>query len=120
LKRFAAIVTIVVVVLAMSAGTAFASVCVGMTCSTQAMVCSESASTSCPMENGAAMAHASCGHQLDRGARDAVSGQVGPEYAVVGTPIAVLPADTVVRGLASMLPASDARGAPHLTTVIRI
>jgi hypothetical protein len=120
LKRFAAIVTIVVVVLAMSAGTAFANVCAGGTCTGNAMICPQIGTTACPMADGAAMAHSACGHPVDRGARDLVSGQTNTEHAVVSTPLAVLPASVAPSDVASALPAPDARGAPHLTTVIRI
>ena len=120
MKRFAAIVTIALVILAMSAGTAFAGVCVGSTCSTTTMVCPESGTVSCPMGNGAVMAHSSCSHPMDRGARDLVSGQTAPEHAVVSTPLAALPASFAIGALAPVSSVPDARGAPHLTAVIRI
>lgn len=120
MKRFAAIVTIVVVVLAMSAGTAFASVCAGGTCDRQLMVCPDTGSMACPMNAGATMAHSECGHPIDRGARDVVSAQTATDHAVVSTPLAVVPAGFSVGSLAPLALAADARGAPHLTTVIRI
>ncbi len=120
MKRFAAIVTIAVVVLAMSAGTAFASVCVGSACG-RSMVCSLATTAACPMENGALMSHSSCDHQPGSGIRDVVAPQPqGSEYAlVVVTPGPVL-APLALSGVSSALLAPDARGAPHLTSVIRI
>jgi hypothetical protein len=119
LKRFAAIVTIAVVVLALSAGTAFASVCAGGSCG-EAMVCPPSTSTACPMETGQVMTHSSCDHQADQGARDSVNPQVSHESAVVSTVLAVVPTTPILRGIVAAMAAPDARGAPHLTAVIRI
>jgi hypothetical protein len=120
LKRFAAIVTIVVVVLAMSVGTAFASVCAGGSCSSTAMLCPDAGTMACPMNNGAPMAHSDCGQPMDHSAQSAVSGQPVPQIVVASAPLAVVPGDVTLGGVASSLPATDARGAPHLSTVIRI
>jgi hypothetical protein len=119
LKRFAAIVTIVVVVLAMSAGTAFASVCVGSTCGRD-MTCPVATSPSCPMDNGAAMSHSACDHQVNATAHDALAAQQQVGTQAVATALGVVPAPIALYGASSALPAPDARGAPHLTTVIRI
>jgi hypothetical protein len=119
LKRFAAIVTIVVVVLAMSAGTAFANVCASGACDGRMTVCSETASTACPMDGGVAtVGHTSCEHTTDRTTGDVASGQTA-EHAVASAPL-TLPAVAASGGPASVSPATDARGAPHLTAVIRI
>jgi hypothetical protein len=119
MKRFAAMVTIVVLVLAMSAGTAFANVCPGGTCDGRMMVCAPASSTACPMGGGAVMTHSGCSHSDDTGARDVVSPQTGLEFGVVSAPLAVVPPLAGPSGLASLLPMRDARGAPHLTTVSR-
>lgn len=118
MKRFAAIVTIVFVVLTMSVGTAFASVCAGSSCD-KAMVCPESTSVACPMESGQAMSHSSCDHPADHGARDSVTVQPGHDNAVVSVSVAVVPTPPVLCGFVAAAAAPDARGAPHLTTVSR-
>lgn len=120
MKRFAAIVTVVVVVLAMSAGTAFANVCVGGSCDGSMALCSAGASAVCPMGGGFAIARPGCDHGLDKGAREAVFAQTGTDRVVgVLAPLAAVP-DPVTVSAALASPAADARGAPHLTIVIRI
>lgn len=119
MRRFAAIVTIAVVVLALTAGPAFASVCAGAACG-PAMVCATGATPACPMENGATMAHAACGHPMDRGSRDVASTQSAPDPGLAAAPhagVVVQPARPLP---AATFPMVDARGAPHLTSVIRI
>jgi len=119
LKRFAAIVTIAVVVLAMTAGPAMASVCAGSQCG-EAMVCDQAYTPQCPMQNGAVMSHGDCGHSADRSAAATVSNQAGPDFGLVGAPLpgALVP-PTAALGM-SAFALADARGAPHLTSVIRI
>lgn len=119
MKRFAAIVTIVVVVLAMSAGTAFASVCAGGTCASITMVCSEAGTASCPM-GVTQMLHSSCAHPMDRGSHDGVASTQTVDQAVVSSFFAQPAAGPVLRALVPASAAVDARGAPHLTSVIRI
>lgn len=119
MRRFAAIITIAVVVLALTAGPAFASVCAGTSCG-PVMVCATSNTPSCPMENGVPMAHASCGHPVDRGSRDVASTQPAQEAALASTPLSGVFVPPVKQLLTAAHPLSDARGAPHLTSVIRI
>jgi len=119
LRRFVSVITIAVVVLAITAGPAFASVCAGSVCGT-VMVCAPATSDACPMESGSPMAHSLCTHQADHGSRDVVSVQPAPDSAVAVVPVngAVIFA---VRPLgAGTFALADARGAPHLTSVIRI
>ena len=119
MKRFAAIVMIVVVVLAMSVGTAFASVCVGGSCDGR-MLCPTGASISCPMADGGAMLHSSCDHRADVSAKDAVSAAAGADHYAVTSALYATPVPCALSGASSALIVQDARGAPHLTTVIRI
>jgi hypothetical protein len=119
LKRIGAIATIVLVVLAMTAGTALASVCAGSDCG-PAMKCESMFTDSCPMANGAPVLQDACGHPMTPVYRDAVSAPVAHEHGVAASPIAgavVRPA-TIAASWAPLL--VDARGAPHLTSVLRI
>lgn len=122
MKRFAAIVTIAVVLLTMSVGTAFASVCAAASssCDDVAMVCPVSTSAACPMDSGQAMRHSPCGHSADKIARDSVAPQAGHQDAVVSIALAVVPTPPAPCGFIAASAAPDARGAPHLTAVIRI
>jgi hypothetical protein len=66
------------------------------------------------------MLHALCTHQADHGSRDIVSVRPGPDGAAAVVPLAgavVFPASALGAGTC---PLADARGAPHLTAVIRI
>jgi len=119
MKRFVAIVTIAVLVLAMTAGTAFASVCVGTACG-PVMACAPTTSPTCPMGSGQSMQHSSCNHTAEMQSRDATPTDTchATYMAVVhATPI---PAAHLLGRLSLGAHASDARGAPHLTAVLRI
>jgi len=121
MKRFAAIVTIAVVIFTMSVGTAFASVCaMGETCGGEVMACEMSAPAACPMGGGQVMTHGGCDHSTDGVARDSVSLQPVHEKAAIATSLVVVPTVPVLRGFVAATAAPDARGAPHLTAVIRI
>jgi hypothetical protein len=117
-RRFAAIVTIAAVVLAMTAGPAFASACAATGCG-PAMACSQLASPTCPMRTGAPTAHTSCPQPMDHGTRDAVSVQPARATGLAGTPFQAATDPVTHIGCSAPLFA-DARGAPHLTAVIRI
>lgn len=119
MKRFAVIVTIAVVVLAMTAGPAMASVCAASQCG-EAMVCDQVYTPQCPMQSGSVMTHGACGHTADQSTSGVVSNQTGPDFGLVGAslPAALVP-PTAALGV-SAFPLVDARGAPHLTSVIRI
>jgi hypothetical protein len=119
LKRFALIVTIAVVVLAIGVGPAFASVCAAVACS-PATMCPVGSSAACPMKTGAPVARAVCGQPMDHGLRDAVSSHTAPDR---GLTVALLPGAPVAPAAivgAVTTPLADARGAPHLSAVIRI
>lgn len=120
MKRIAAIVTIAVVVLAMSVGTAFASVCAGGSCEGRGMMCPAVATAACPMKGGLAMTHSSCSHPAQLGTRDILSAQADHSLPAIVSTLAVLPPRSALSGLVYAMPAPDARGAPHLTAVIRI
>lgn len=118
MKRSAAIVTIVVVVLAMTAGPAFASVCAATRCG-QTTGCALADSPSCPMRTGAPTAGATCPQPMDHGTREAVPAQSAPSAAMAVAPLPALSDPAALFGGGAM-PLADARGAPHLTAVIRI
>ncbi|HEY5277695.1 MAG TPA: hypothetical protein VIK38_14400 [Coriobacteriia bacterium] len=120
MKRLVSIVTLVVVVLAFSAGPAFTSVCSGSDCG-PAMVCEMAATPACPMLNGAPLIHGTCGHPMGGADQDAASVPTGHHEPVLA--VAPLAGSTVRLSTAPcawVLPLADARGAPHLTAVIRI
>jgi len=117
LRRFVAILTIVLLVLAMSAGTAFASVCTGSACD-GAMLCAPTTSMSCPMGGGQSMQHSSCDHTAQQ-VRDATPTEPGHDIYVTVAPAPVVPTAGFLGGLPVRFHAPDARGAPHLSVVIR-
>ena len=119
MRRFLAVITIAVVVLAMTAGPAFASVCAGSRCG-MVMVCAPASTAACPMDSGTAMLHSLCAHQADHSSRDIISVQPGPDGVAAVVPLAgaaYLPPMPLGTGT---FPLADARGAPHLTSVLRI
>ena len=119
MKRFAAIVTIAVVVLTLGVGPAFASVCTAVACG-PAMACPQAASVNCPMTSGAPVARGACGHPMDHGSRDVVSSPTAPDRVLAVTPMSGLAApDVAVLGVRA-LPLVDARGAPHMSAVLRL
>ena len=119
MKRLAAILTIAVVVLAMTAGPAFASACAGASCGPK-MACEQSATLTCPMNTGVPYANAGCGHPMDRGSRDVASTQPAPDHGLVHAPLVGVFVRPAVPMAPATFPLIDARGAPHLTSVIRI
>ena len=119
MKRFVAIVTIALLVLAMTAGTAFATVCVGTACG-DVMVCAPTTSVSCPMDNGQSMRHSSCDHTAQVQSRDAMPTDPGHATFMAAVQATPIPAPNLIGRLLPGAHASDARGAPHLTAVLRI
>lgn len=119
MKRFATITMLAVVVLAMTVGPAFASVCAASQCG-PVMVCEMALSPECPMQSGATMTHSDCAHAPDGRFGEWISTQSGPEAGLAAAPLSgvVTPPAAILGG--SVLPLADARGAPHLTSVIRI
>jgi hypothetical protein len=120
MRRFVAIATIVLLVLAMTAGTAFANVCTGSTCS-DPMLRPSVASKSCPTDAGQSTRHFSCNHTAQAEPRDnATLAQSGHDTFVSAARATVVPPALSLVGLPREVQASDARGAPHLSVVIRI
>jgi hypothetical protein len=114
-KRLLVISLLVVVVLAMTVGTAFASTC-GAGC-TDAMACRGAVSGACPMNAPSALS-ASCAHTDQRQAREASVPQ--PPAGASALSLTAELAPPTLCSVAPQAPAPDARGAPHLTSVIRI
>lgn len=122
LKRLAAIVIVTALILTMSAGTAFAAACSsGMPCEKQTKMpcCSERTYTCADMAGQGTVLHSTCEHETDRDVKDAVTAQPIPPVAVAGESLPVA-APLHRLGFTHGLLACDARGAPHLTSVIRI
>lgn len=118
LKRLLSILTIAVVVLAVTAGPAFASVCAGTMCG-EVMLCSPTTTSACPMESGPMM-HSLCTHGADHGSHDVVVTSPAPQHGLPSTPLEGTAQGTATLLRSGLCPLADARGAPHLTTVIRI
>lgn len=118
MKRIAVMVTLACLVVAMTTGSAFARVCTGDACG-DAMVCAPGVLQSCPMSDGSTMQHSQCDHEAQAQAREAVSADPGHTPAALSvTPLAIRP----VLGFAGLYRsprAPDARGAPHLSAVMR-
>lgn len=120
MKRFAAIVAVATLVLTMSVGTAYAGVCVGMDCSEMTWTCAEAGTPACPDMGGDAPAlHDACQHGPEREADEAVAVTPALEQALVADPLPLTEPE-LPQGIAPASSAPDARGAPHLTAVIRI
>jgi len=117
LRRFVAILTIALLVLAMTAGTAFANVCSGSACD-GAMLCAPTSSVSCPMDAGQSMRHSSCDHTAEQ-LREATPTQLGHPIYVTFVQALSIPSVRLLGGLSSATHAPDARGAPHLSAVSR-
>lgn len=119
MKRFAVIVTLACLIVAMTTGTAFARVCVDRACN-DPMVCAPDTTIVCPMKSGPTMQHGGCDHRTQSQAREAVSVDHGQHLAALpAEPLSIASAQALLGQERSAF-APDARGAPHLTTVIRI
>jgi hypothetical protein len=114
-KRLLVTVLLVVVALAMTAGTAYASTCGGGCAG--AMACNAAASGKCPMSAPSTL-NPSCAHPSQSVAREASASQPLPGGSALSA--APEPAVPCPRVFVSTPRTSDARGAPHLTSVIRI
>jgi hypothetical protein len=115
-KRLLVISLLVVVVLAMTVSTAFASTC-GSGC-TSAMACNVTLSGACPMSAPSALSP-SCSHPDQRQGREASALQHQQPGATAVTVTSGFAAPPTCKFASTPL-APDARGAPHLTAVIRI
>ncbi len=128
MKRFVAIVTVAVLVFASSAGTAFAYSCTGDRCCSGAACaptptpeCGPTAVPDCPMTNGGQTArNAGCMHGVQRQPLGATSASADQSFAAVCVSAAPLLGVRLLGPLTRAPFAPDARGAPHLTSVIRI
>jgi hypothetical protein len=127
MKRFVAIVTIAVLVLAMSAGSAFAYSCVGNACCSipatapgSASACAPAASAACPMDAGTVMQHSACVRGDAGRPLGATSVQTPDEVPAVCVAAVSVPRSHALGALPASAFAPDARGAPHLTSVLRI
>jgi hypothetical protein len=120
MRRFAAVATTVLLVLAMTVGTAYANVCIGSACG-DAMLRPSVASESCLTDAGQSTRHFSCNHTVQAEPRDnATLAQSGHDTFVSAARATVVPPALSLVGLPREVQASDARGAPHLSVVIRI
>ena len=117
MRRFVAILTIVLLVLAMTAGTAFANVCSGSACD-GAMLCAPTTSMSCPMGTGQSMQHSSCDHTAAQ-LREATPTEPGHPIYVTSVQALTIASVRLLGSLPSATHAPDARGAPHLSAVSR-
>jgi len=118
-KRFASILTIAIVILAITAGPAFAAVCAGAQCAPM-MVCATSSTPSCPMKSDAPTARSSCAHPMEKATGDAVQSKAGFEHAPAVVPARGIVVRPATSGRVATHSVADARGAPHMTSVIRI
>ena len=118
MKRIAVIVTLACLVVAMTTGSAFVRACADDACG-DSMVCAPGIVQTCPMGDGETMQHSACDHGPQAQAHEAVSADPGhapaalPAQALITRPVLEL------RGLFRSPRAPDARGAPHLSAVIR-
>jgi hypothetical protein len=126
LRRFVAIATIALLVFAMSAGTAFAYSCTGDACCTGSMcaptaipTCGPAALAACPMSVGQAIHSAGCMHGDEAQPLGATSVQAGQDFAAVCVTAIPVPGVRSLTGPSRSAFVPDARGAPHLTSVMR-
>lgn len=116
MRRFASICAIVIVVLAMTAGSAFAAGCGSAPCSSTS--CAVKLVSDCPMQGATAIA-STCQHAGHQAPADVTSPQRVADPGVAAVVAIPVPRLAIAAATADGLKA-DARGAPHLTAVIRI
>lgn len=120
LKRIAAIVVITALILTMSVGSAYAAACVGMVCSPSSVAHPMMPTSACPEMGGeTAVMHGVCDHHGGSSASTAVAVQPAMSEAVAAQGVPAPLATRQVRAPRASV-SGDARGAPHLTSVIRI
>ena len=115
MKRLLVMSLLVVVALAMTVGTAYASACGGSCAGTKS--CDAMASRACPMSAPSVLGP-SCPRPDQRQAREASVPQPSPEASVLSATPQVRTPCTCSFAPTSLTP--DARGAPHLIVVLRI
>lgn len=118
MKRIAVIVTLACLIVAMTTGTAFARGCAGDSCG-GAMVCAPDVAQTCPMADGPTMQHSLCDHEAETQARESTT--AGPGHAPAALSVEALVIRPVLDFAGPHLSqrAPDARGAPHLSAVMR-
>ena len=117
-KRVATIFATTVLVLVMTTGSAFALSCTSASCA-KSMSCSSAVAMPCPMQGAMAMLQSICDHDAQRLPGDVATTQrVADPVALAGTTAPAVTLATLAAPAAP--PPLDARGAPHLTAVIRI
>ena len=126
MKRFVAIVTIAVLVFATSAGTAFAYSCTGDACCTGSMcaptstpTCGPAVSAGCPMSVGQTVHSSGCMHPQEHQPLRATADQAAHDFAAVSVPLVRVPGIGLLSGQGRAAFVPDARGAPHLISVMR-
>lgn len=118
MKRVVTIVTLACLMVAMTAGFAFATVCTNGACG-DSMACVPIAAPICPMDSDQAMRHTSCDHENQAQQRETVSAAPMHVHAALPARALAIPPACALRGLSSTSHVPDARGAPHLGMVIR-
>jgi hypothetical protein len=119
-KRIAAIMVVAALILTMSVGTAYAAACAGMVCSPSGMAKPMMGVAVCPeMAGQNAVMHTTCDHRTGHDTKEAVAVQPSASDAMVAYGLPVPPAVRSLRAERVSV-SGDARGAPHLTSVIRI
>jgi len=124
MKRIASIVTLACLVVLLTTGSAFARVeCGGCGCADRPVAasagCATQLTSACAMGDGQTMKHSGCGHETTAQQSEVVpAAQNHLQAAVVVEPVVVRPS-SLLGGLFSSLRAPDARGAPHLSAVMR-
>jgi len=119
MKRLVSITTIALVILALTAGPAFALACVGMDCS-PVTECAMSATPTCPMAEGKDVLHSACDEPVDRGVREGVTADRSPHLDLAAVPATAQPVPALRWTALISARTPDARGAPHLTAVLRL
>jgi hypothetical protein len=120
-KRFAFIAMIAVIVLAMTAGTAFASVCFGPRCDGPMRCETGVVDGHAGMHEPSGSVRGSCSMGDNHRTSDISASQSSSERPAPSavTPTVAAPPALVVSVLSVPVPA-DARGAPHLSAVLRL
>jgi hypothetical protein len=122
LKRFVVMFAVVALVFAVSAGPAFASACACADCALSRMPCSVAPVAACtmPMVHTACVSSSPCGTTVDRALHESTAAETGFQHGAVAQAV-VVQAVPAARACALLcIVTADARGAPHLTALLRI
>jgi hypothetical protein len=115
-RRVLLITVVAVLVLVLSAGTAFASACAVAPCDAMKAIAAPMAAAGCPSSG----VRAHCDMQPKQLTSDTSAPRTPPEVSSGVVADVLVPATVFGSSAVPALPAADARGAPHLTAVIRI